>query len=146
MKIGITNDHRGLILKQTLTNYLEKEGYNIIDFGTETDDSVDYPDYAFKLGHALQNKEIDLGIAICGTGIGMDISLNKVKGVRCAKVSTEEEAILSRSHNDANSLALSSKISSDLAKDLVKIFINTPFSEDKRHISRLKKISEYEND
>lgn len=146
MKIGITNDHRGLVLKQTLTNYLEKKGYNIIDYGTDSDDSVDYPDYAFKLGKSLQTKDIDLGIAICGTGIGMDIALNKVKGIRCAKASNEEEAILARSHNDANALALTAKISSDMAKDIVDKFINTNFSNDKRHIERIQKIKEYEND
>ena len=146
MKIGITNDHRGLVLKQTLTNYLENKGYNIIDYGTDSDDSVDYPDYAFKLGKSLQTKDIDLGIAICGTGIGMDIALNKVKGIRCAKASNEEEAILARSHNDANALALSAKISSDIAKDRVDKFINTNFSNDKRHIERIQKIKEYEND
>lgn len=146
MKIGITNDHRGLVLKQTLTNYLENKGYNIIDYGTDSDDSVDYPDYAFKLGKSLQTKDIDLGIAICGTGIGMDIALNKVKGIRCAKASNEEEAILARSHNDANALALSAKISSDMAKDIVDKFINTNFSNDKRHIERIQKIKEYEND
>ncbi len=146
MKIGITNDHRGLVLKQTLTNYLENKGYNIIDYGTDSDDSVDYPDYAFKLGKSLQKKDIDLGIAICGTGIGMDIALNKVKGIRCAKASNEEEAILARSHNDANALALTAKISSDIAKDIVDKFINTNFSNDKRHIERIQKIKEYEND
>lgn len=146
MKIGITNDHRGLVLKQTLTNYLENKGYNIIDYGTDSDDSVDYPDYAFKLGKSLQKKDIDLGIAICGTGIGMDIALNKVKGIRCAKASNEEEAILARSHNDTNALALSAKISSDIAKDIVDKFINTNFSNDKRHIERIQKIKEYEND
>ena len=146
MKIGITNDHRGLVLKQTLTNYLENKGYNIIDYGTDSDDSVDYPDYAFKLGKSLQTKDIDLGIAICGTGIGMDIALNKVKGIRCAKASNEEEAILARSHNDANALALSAKIRSDIAKDIVDKFINTNFSNDKRHIERIQKIKEYEND
>lgn len=146
MKIGITNDHRGLVLKQTLTNYLENKGYNIIDYGTDSDDSVDYPDYAFKLGKSLQKKDIDLGIAICGTGIGMDIALNKVKGIRCAKASNEEEAILARSHNDANALALTAKISSDMAKDIVDKFINTNFSNDKRHIERIQKIKEYEND
>ena len=146
MKIGITNDHRGLVLKQTLTNYLENKGYNIIDYGTDSDDSVDYPDYAFKLRKSLQKKDIDLGIAICGTGIGMDIALNKVKGIRCAKASNEEEAILARSHNDANALALSAKISSDMAKDIVDKFINTNFSNDKRHIERIQKIKEYEND
>lgn len=146
MKIGITNDHRGLVLKQTLTNYLENKGYNIIDYGTDSDDSVDYPDYAFKLGKSLQTKDIDLGIAICGTGIGMDIALNKVKGIRCAKASNEEEAILARSHNDANALALTAKISSDMAKDIVDKFINTNFSNDKRHIERIQKIKEYEND
>ena len=125
---------------------MKKKGYNIIDYGTDSDDSVDYPDYAFKLGKRLQTKDIDLGIAICGTGIGMDIALNKVKGIRCAKASNEEEAILARSHNDANALALSAKISSDIAKDIVDKFINTNFSNDKRHIERIQKIKEYEND
>lgn len=146
MKIGITNDHRGLVLKQTLTNYLENNDYNIIDYGTNTDDSVDYPDYAKKLASAINNDEIALGIAICGTGIGMDISLNKFKNIRCAKVNTEEEAMLARSHNDANAIALSSKTPSDVAKQIVTTFINTPFSNDKRHSDRIKKISEYEND
>lgn len=146
MKIGIANDHRGLVLKQTLTNYLINNGYNIIDYGTDTDDSVDYPDYAFKLGNAINNQEVDLGIAICGTGIGMDISLNKVKNVRCAKINTEEEAMLARSHNDANAIALSSKTNSTTAKELVKIFVDTPFSNEKRHTDRINKIKEYEND
>ena len=145
MKIGIANDHRGLVLKQTLTNYLENLGYNITDYGTYTDDSVDYPDYAFALGKAINNKEVDLGIAICGTGLGMDIALNKVKNIRCAKVNSKEETILSRSHNDANAIALSSKLSPDIAKEIALAFITTPFSNDKRHINRIKKISEYEN-
>lgn len=145
MKIGITNDHRGLILKQTLTNYLENLGYNVVDYGAYTDDSVDYPDYAFKLGSAINNKEVDLGIAICGTGLGMDIALNKVKNIRCAKINSKEEAILARSHNNANAIALSSKLPNELAKEIAITFINTSFSNDKRHISRINKISEYEN-
>lgn len=144
MKIGITNDHRGLELKQKLTNYLEKKGYNIINYGTDTKDSVDYPDYAFKLCKALINKEIDFGIAICGTGIGISIACNKVKGIRCAKISTEKEAIMCRKHNDANVIALGSDISILEAKDIIDAFLITNFTNEERHINRIKKITDYE--
>lgn len=145
MKIGITNDHRGLILKQSLTNFLKKEGYNIIDYGTNTDDPVDYPDYACKLGNAINNKEVDLGIAICSTGIGMDICLNKIKNIRSAKVSNKEEAYLSRFHNDANVLTLSSKVPSMEALEIAQTFLSSNFSNEPRHKNRIAKISEIEN-
>ena len=106
MKIGITNDHRGVKKKQLLTNFLTDLGYTINNYGTDTEDSVDFPDYAYKLGRAIQNNEVDLGIAICGTGIGMSIVLNKMKGVYCAKVANVSEAILSKSHNDANVITI----------------------------------------
>lgn len=145
MKIGITNDHRGLILKQSLTNFLQKEGYNIIDYGTLTDDPVDYPDYAYKLGKAINEQEVKIGIAICGTGIGMDICLNKIKNIRSAKVSDKEEAYLARSHNDANVLTLSAKTNSTDAFEIALMFINTKFSEEERHQKRLEKINSIEN-
>ena len=97
MKIGITNDHRGVTSKEYLVAYLTQMGYDVVNYGTNTTDAVDFPDYAYKLGKGVLNKEVDLGIAICGTGIGMSIALNKMKGIYCAKVSSVSEAILSLS-------------------------------------------------
>ena len=144
MTIGIANDHRGVTLKQKLTNYLEKKGYNVINFGTDTTESVDYPDYALKLCEALNNNEIDTGIAICGTGIGMSIACNKVKGIRCAKVSNEKEAFLVRNHNNANVIAISADTSVMEAKDILDNFLSTNFSLEERHTRRIEKIKNYE--
>ena len=93
MKLGIARDHRGYKLKEQIKNELDIE---IIDYGTYSEESCDYPDFAFKLGEAVVNKEVDYGIAICGSGIGISIACNKVKGVRCAKVSDSEEAHVTR--------------------------------------------------
>ena len=94
IKIGIASDHRGFTAKEFLKEYFDGNDIYVIDFGTNSAESVDFPVYAKKLGEAIQNEEIDLGIAICGTGIGMSIVLNKMKGVYCAKVSNESEAIM----------------------------------------------------
>lgn len=145
MKIGITNDHRGLIMKQSLTNYLTNEGYNISDYGTNTDDPVDYPDYAIKLAKCINSKEIDIGIAICGTGIGMDITLNKIKGIRSAKASNKEEAFLAKFHNNANVLTLSAKMPLKDAFEIADTFLTSKFSEEERHELRIQKISDIEN-
>ena len=110
MKIGIANDHRGYKKKQYLTQFLEKLGYTVINYGTDSEESVDFPDYAKRLGIAVREKEVDLGIAICGTGIGMSIALNKMHDIVCAKVSNVSEAILSKAHNDANVLAISEEM------------------------------------
>ena len=93
MKIGLASDHRGVDLKEKIKKYLLEQNYEVIDYGTDTYDSVDYPKYAFILGKSLQNKNIDLGIAICATGIGMSIALNKVKGVMCAKIDSKKSDI-----------------------------------------------------
>lgn len=144
MKIGIASDHRGYrsknILKDSLYNY------EVIDYGTDTEDSVDFPVYAKKLGTALQNGEIDLGIAICGTGIGMSIVLNKMKGVYCAKVSTISEAMLCKSHNNANAIAISEDLSEEKMIEIVNKFIETPFSNVNKYIRRNDIIKEIEND
>ena len=144
MNIGIASDHRGYHLKQKLTNYLEKKGYNIIDFGTDSKESVDYPDYGFKLCDAINNNDIQYGIAICGTGIGICIACNKVKNIRCAKVDNYKEAILARKHNDANVIAFSAETSLMEAKDIIDEFLITNFENDERHIRRIQKISDYE--
>lgn len=145
VKIGIASDHRGVEVKQEIIRDLETLGYEVFNFGTNTEESVDYPEYAFKVGESVVQKEVDLGIVICGTGIGMSIACNKVKGVRCAKVHTKEETFLTRSHNNANVLAISAHDSIDLLKELVHTFITTPFSGEERHIRRIEEITEYEN-
>ena len=126
MKIGITNDHRGVTAKHFLTDYLTELGYNVINYGTNTEEPADFPDYAKKLGDAILDKEVSLGIAICGTGIGMSIALNKVKGVYCAKISNISEAVLCRSHNDANAIAISADTDEEQAKSMIDKFLTTP--------------------
>ena len=145
MKIGITNDHRGVQAKHFLTEYLNALGYTIIDYGTDTEEPADFPDYAKKLGLAILNNEVELGIAICGTGIGMSIALNKMKGIYCAKVSTNSESALSKAHNDANVIALSEEMNHELMKEVVKTFIETPFTNIDRYKIRNDKIRDIEN-
>ena len=145
MKIGITNDHRGVQAKHFLTEYLTELGYNVIDYGTDTEDAVDFPDYAKKLGLAVLNKEVTLGIAICGTGIGMSIALNKMKNIYCAKVSNVSEAALSKAHNDANVIAISEEMDHELMKEVIKTFIETPFTNIDRYKIRNEKIKDIEN-
>lgn len=141
--IGIASDHRGFETKQILTNYLKELGYNIIDYGTTSEESVDYPIYAFKLGNDIKDNKIKFGILICGTGIGMSIACNKVKGVRCAKVSNMEEAILSRQHNNANVIAIASNLENSC--EIVKEFIKTEFSNIEKHKNRVEMIDNYDN-
>lgn len=144
MKIGIASDHGGYELKNNLIKKLEEKGYTIVNYGTNTIERVDYPDYAFKLCQGVISKEIDLGIAICKTGIGMSIACNKVKGIRCAKVDNENDAKYSKCHNNANILSFSAHKSIDEIVKFMEIFINNEF-EKERHEQRLKKIMEYEN-
>ena len=145
MNIGITNDHRGLQAKHFLTEYLETLGYNIIDYGTDKEEPADFPDFAKKLGLGIISNEVDLGIAICGTGIGMSIALNKMKGVYCAKVSTKSEAALCKSHNNANVIAISEEMDQELMKEAIKTVVETPFSNIDRYKIRNNKIKDIEN-
>lgn len=144
MLIGITNDHRGVKVKHFLTEYLTALGYNVIDYGTDSEEPADFPDYAKKLGEGVLNNEVKLGIAICGTGIGMSIALNKMKGIYCAKVSTPSEATLSKAHNDANVIAISEEMDKEIMKDVIIKFIETPFSNIDRYKNRNNKIKEIE--
>lgn len=143
MIIGIASDHRGIIKKQKLFNYLVKKGYEIKDYGTNTIESVDYPIYAFKVGKDVKKKKLDVGILICKTGIGMSIAANKVQGIRCAKVDNISEAKLARLHNNANMIALSNDQSILRMKDIIDIFLNTPFSNEKKHQRRIDMIDKY---
>ena len=142
MKIGIASDHRGVILKEKIKNYLN-EKYKIIDFGTNSIESVDYPEYAFKIGESIKDNKIDVGILICGTGIGMSIACNKVKKVRCAKVDNKEEAYLARSHNDANVIALSENVTN--YKEIIDTFLTTDSSKEEKHQRRVAMIDNYGN-
>ena len=143
MKLGFASDHRGYELKEYLKNYY-KDLYEIVDYGTNSLESVDYPDYAFKLGKAVISKEVDFGIAICGSGIGISIACNKVKGVRCAKVSNEEEAMYTREDNDSNIVAFGEKTSKEDAIKIINKFVETKFSNLEKHQRRINKITSYE--
>ncbi len=107
MTIGIANDHQGTKIKHEIVNFLKQNNYDVINYGTDEEESVNYPTYAFKLCEDI-NKKTDFGILICKTGIGMSMAANKVHNIRCAKVSTIEEAKLTREHNNANVIALAS--------------------------------------
>ncbi len=142
MKIGFASDHRGYKLKE----YLKKElsEFEIVDYGTDSEESTDYPDYAFKLGESVVKGDVDFGVAICGSGIGISIACNKVKGVRCAKVTTPEEAMYTRNDNNSNIVAFGEKTTEEDALNIVKTFINTPFSNEEKHQRRIDKMTAYE--
>lgn len=144
MKIGICSDHRGFYMKKVLVEYLEHASYEVIDYGTDSDESVDFPEFAFKLGDGIVKKRVNMGIAICGTGIGMSIALNKVRGVYCAKVSNISEAVLCRQHNNANVIAISADMDMEQARAIVDKFLVTEFSSDSKYARRNKMIKDRE--
>ena len=140
MKIGVAGDHAGYEYKNRLAELLTKKGYDVADYGTYSDESCDYPDYAHALGEAIQKKEVDLGIAICGTGNGMAITLNKHKGVRAGLAWNSEVGRLVKAHNDANVLVLPARfISYQMATRIVNTWMSTP-AEEGRHERRREKI------
>ena len=146
MKVAIGCDHGGINLKPALIAYLDKAGIEFKDFGTFTEDSCDYNDYAEKVANAVASGEFDRGILICGTGIGMSIAANKVKGVRCAHCHDVYSAKMTRLHNDANILAMGERvIGAGLMTEIVAAFLHTDFSFDERHVRRVNKIKELEN-
>ena len=143
MKIGIANDHRGFEVKNKIVEFLTNLGYEVINYGSDSEEPVDYPEYAFKVGEAIKNKEIDKGILICRTGIGMSIACNKVKGVRCAKVDNVEDAALTRIDNDSNVIAISYVKDITEIKEMIKTFLEMKFSEEERHKRRINLIDTY---
>lgn len=143
MKIGIANDHRGYKIKQELVEFLSNLGYEVINYGSDTEEAVDYPVYAFKIGEAIAKREIERGILICRTGIGMSIACNKVKGVRCAKVDNVEEAALTRLDNDSNVIAISYVKDITELKEIIKTFLEIEFSGEERHKRRINLIDTY---
>ena len=144
MKIGLASDHRGYKLKEALIKELTNRNYEVVDFGTNSEESTDYPDYAFKLGENIVNKSVDYGVAICGSGIGISIACNKVKGIRCAKVDSINDVIATRNDNDTNIVAFGENKTIEEALELVLTFINTPCSMEEKHIRRRNKIINYE--
>jgi ribose 5-phosphate isomerase B len=146
MKVAIGSDHGGLNLKRLLVDELRNGGVDVIDVGTDSEESVDYPDYAKKVAVPVSRGEVDFGILICGTGIGMSIAANKVHGVRAALAWDILTARLSRRHNDANVLTLGGRVTGpELAKEIVKTFLHEPF-DGGRHEGRVKKITAIEKD
>lgn len=144
MKIAIATDHRGVDYKKTLISLLEKN-FEVIDASPENMPTDDYPDFAFKVGSLVATKTADFGVLICGTGIGMSIAANKVKGIRCALVTSLETAMLAKNHNDANVLAFSSTMDPELAARCVVEYSETKVNEDEKHARRVQKIVDYEN-
>lgn len=144
MKIGLASDHRGYPLKELIKKELEKKEYEIIDYGTDTRESVDYPDYGFKLGESVRDNKIDFGVAICGSGIGISIACNKVKKVRCAKVSNVKEAKITREDNNSNIVAFGEEMPAEEAIQIIETFVHTEFSPLEKHHRRVEKIMKYE--
>ena len=144
MKLAIATDHNGEFIKKEIIKYLENRKYDVLDLSPSNTAVDDYTDYAFLVGNAISNKEADLGVLLCGTGIGMCIAANKVKNIRCAHVSNVNEASLSKEHNDANIIALSSKHNINDVIKMIDIFINSEFKNEERHIRRIKKINKFE--
>lgn len=145
MKIAISSDHGGNRLRHEIMNLLAELGLDYEDFGPDSDDSVDYPDYAKPVADGVASGQFDRGILICGTGIGMSIAANKVKGIRCALVHDVFSAKATRGHNDSNILAMGERvIGAGLAREVATAWLDTSF-EGGRHERRVAKLSELEN-
>lgn len=141
--IAIGSDHGGFELKEAVKKHLDKRGLEYKDYGTYSTDSCDYPTYGKLVGHAVADGECDRGIIICGTGIGISITANKIKGVRAALCGDCFSAEATRLHNDANILALGARVTAEgLALKIVDTFLDTPFSGDERHLRRIAGIED----
>ncbi len=150
MKIGFANDHSALEMKRELIPYLQSKGYEIINFGTDTTQAVDYPDYGERLGNAVRDHEVDLGVAICGTGVGISLACNKVRGIRACCCSEPYSARYSRLHNDANIICFGARvIGVETAKMILDEFLNMSWQGaqegGERHRRRVEKIMAIEH-
>lgn len=145
MKIAIGNDHAAGELKPIIMELIEALGHELIDVGAAAGEAVDYPIPGEKVGRLVASGEADLGVLICGTGVGISLAANKVKGIRAAACSDTATARLIREHNNANVIAIGARIvGAELAKDIVKTFLTTEFSGDERHERRIGLIAEVE--
>ena len=143
MKIAIATDHNGVNEKKELIKILNE--YEFLDKSPVNNDTDDYPDFAFAVAESVKKKEADLGVLLCGTGIGMSIAANKVKGIICGHCSTKEQAHLTKEHNHANIIALSYKQDIKELAEMIKEFVETTPSTEERHLRRINKIIKYEN-
>jgi ribose 5-phosphate isomerase B len=145
MKIAIGADHGGYRLKEELAAVIRSLGHEIEDFGCSCEQSVDYPDYAIPVCERVAQGQADRGILICGTGIGMSIAANKVPGIRCALVHDMFSAKATREHNDTNVLAMGERVvGPGVAQEIVRIWLETPFSQAERHVGRVGKVMQLE--
>lgn len=145
MKIAIGSDHGGFELKPALIDYVKELGHEIVDFGVSSGEKANYPDYGIKVAEAVASGEYDAGIVICGTGIGISIAANKVKGIRCACANEVFSAKMAKEHNNANVLALGARvIGEEVAKMAVYQWLNSEF-QGGRHSERIQTITDYEN-
>ncbi|HIS17542.1 MAG TPA: RpiB/LacA/LacB family sugar-phosphate isomerase [Candidatus Coprovivens excrementavium] len=142
MKIAIATDHNGVEQKKEIIKILNE--YEFLDKSPVNTSTDDYPDFAFKVANSIVNKEAEFGILLCGTGIGMSIAANKVKGIRCAHCSNLDQAFLARSHNNANIIALSYKQDLQEIIEMIRTFLTTSPSEEEKHHRRVQKIIDYE--
>lgn len=141
MKLAIASDHAGVDIKAMLRDTLRAEGHDVLDLGTHDHASCDYPDYAVLAASKVAQSEVERAVLICGTGVGMAIAANKIRGVRAASVSEPVSAGLARSHNDANIVCLGARIvGPEMAVEIVRAFLSTPFSNGERHARRVAKI------
>lgn len=146
MRIALASDHAAVALRQALVEHVQSLGHEAIDLGPATTDSVDYPDFGYKLADVIAGGSADVGVALCGSGIGISIAVNRNPACRCALVSEPLSARLAREHNDANVLAMGARlIGPDMAKDCVSVFLSTTFGGAKdsqgRHARRVDKLS-----
>ena len=147
MKIAISNDHNGVELKQKLTEYLTNKGYNVVNYGTDTEDRVDYSKYGFIIGEKVANHEVDYGIAICGSAIGISIACNKVKGIRCGKANSIDDAVHGREKDFVNVIALAGNLPLEENLKIADAFLNAKEDyDDPSYKMRVDQILEYEND
>ena len=146
MKIAIGCDHGALALKNKVAEHLTKRGFEVKDFGTDTYDSCDYPDFAGAAAKAVASGECERGIVLCTTGIGVSIAANKVKGIRCALLSDLMSARMTREHNDTNMMAIGAAVVGEgLALEIVDTWLDTEFSHNERHQRRIDKVMALEN-
>ncbi|EFI42035.1 ribose 5-phosphate isomerase B [Peptoniphilus sp. oral taxon 386] len=146
MRVGFGSDHAGFFLKEILKKHLEEKGFECVDYGTYSEDRVDYPDYGKLVGEKVASGEVDKGVLICGTGIGISISANKVKGVRAAVCSEPYSAKMTVRHNDANIIAMGARV---VGEDVAKMIVDTFFSEEfegGRHLDRVNKMMKIEEE
>lgn len=141
MKISVGSDHRGFTYKERIKELLTKQGHEVIDFGTNSEESVDYPRYSVKVGESVASKETDFGVLVCGSGLGVNITVNKVKGVRAVNICSEKTAEMGRRHNNANVITFGQDVLSfDMVEKALNVFLTTEF-EGGRHERRVEEIS-----